>query len=87
MVDVFEIPTFSKGTAVAVVADKFWTAKQARDRLRIDWDISKVERADSAELFRKYKELAGTPGNVAVARGDAKHSVFQGSPHDGHKGH
>jgi isoquinoline 1-oxidoreductase beta subunit len=70
--DIFEIPTISKGTAIAVVADKFWTAKQARDRLRIDWDLSKVERADSVELFQKYKQLAGTKGNVAMARGDDK---------------
>jgi isoquinoline 1-oxidoreductase beta subunit len=70
--DIFEIPTISKGTAIAVVADKFWTAKQARDRLRIDWDLSKVEHADSVDLFRKYKQLASTKGNVAMARGDDK---------------
>src|SRR5438270_11597233 len=34
VVDVFQIPTVSGGTAVAVVADKFWTAKQARDSLK-----------------------------------------------------
>jgi isoquinoline 1-oxidoreductase beta subunit len=68
--DVVEIPTVSGGTAVAVIADKFWTAKQARDRLKIDWDLSTVERADSAQLWGKYKELARMPGNVAVTRGD-----------------
>jgi hypothetical protein len=30
-----------------------------------------VERADTAQLFEKYRELARTPGNVAVSRGDA----------------
>jgi isoquinoline 1-oxidoreductase beta subunit len=70
--DIFEIPTVSKGTAVAVVADKFWTAKQARDRLRIDWDLSRVVPADSSHLREKYKQLAAIPGNVAVARGDEK---------------
>src|SRR2546427_9031868 len=70
--DIFEIPTISKGSAIAVVADKFWTAKQARDRLRIDWDLSKVEHADSVDLFQKYKQLAGTQGNIAMARGEAK---------------
>src|ERR1700674_4107096 len=33
--EVFEIPLV-RGTAVAVVADKFWTAKQARDRMKSD---------------------------------------------------
>lgn len=69
--DVFEIPLV-KGTGVAVVADKFWTAKQARDRLKIEWDLASVDHADSAQLFAKYKELARTPGNVAVSRGDQK---------------
>jgi len=69
--DVFEIPLV-KGTGLAVVADRFWTAKQARDRLKIDWDLSGIEHADSSELLTRYKELARTPGNVAVARGDEK---------------
>ncbi|PYT02148.1 MAG: carbon monoxide dehydrogenase [Acidobacteria bacterium] len=69
--DVFEIP-LSKGAGVAVVADKFWPAKQARDRLQIEWDFTGVEPADSRQLFAEYKELARTAGNVAVARGDVK---------------
>jgi isoquinoline 1-oxidoreductase subunit beta len=67
--DVFEIP-LAHGTGVAIVADKFWPTKQARDRLKIDWDLSAVERADSSKLWAQYKELARTPGNAAVARGD-----------------
>jgi isoquinoline 1-oxidoreductase beta subunit len=69
--DVFEIP-LAKGTGVAVVADKFWPAKQARDRLKIEWDFNGVERADSSELLEKYKQLARTAGLSSVARGDAK---------------
>ena len=69
--DVFEIPLV-KGSGVAVVADRFWTAKQARDRLKIDWDLSGLEYADSSQLWVRYKELARTTGNVAVARGDDK---------------
>ena len=69
--EVFEIP-LAKGTGVAVVADRFWTAKQARDRLKIDWDLSGLELPDSSQLWSKYRELVRTPGNVAVQRGDAK---------------
>jgi len=69
--EVFEIP-LAKGTGVAVVADKFWTAKQARDRLKIEWDLSAIEHADTGQLSAKYKELARTPGNVAISRGDQK---------------
>jgi len=72
VMDAFEVPTVKGGTAVVVVADKFWTAKQARDRLAIDWDISGVEPADTARLRAKYKDLARTPGNVALTRGDLR---------------
>jgi isoquinoline 1-oxidoreductase beta subunit len=70
--EVFEIPVARGGTGVTVVADTFWPAKQGRDRLQIEWDFSGVERADSAQLWTKYKALARTTGNVAVARGDAR---------------
>jgi isoquinoline 1-oxidoreductase beta subunit len=71
VLEVFEIPLV-KGSGVAVVADRFWTAKQARDRLKIDWDLSGIELANSSDLFTRYKEMAHTPGNVAIARGDDK---------------
>ncbi|HEY5074369.1 MAG TPA: xanthine dehydrogenase family protein molybdopterin-binding subunit [Pyrinomonadaceae bacterium] len=69
--DIFEIPLVN-GSGVAIVADRFWTAKQARDLLKIDWDLSSLELADTAQLWTRYKELARTPGSVAVARGDDK---------------
>jgi len=69
--DVFEIP-LAKGSAVAVVADRFWTAKQARDRLKIDWDLSGLEHADTVQLLAKYKQMATADGKVAISRGDAK---------------
>src|SRR6185436_7322292 len=68
--DVLEIP-LAQGTGVAVVADKFWPAKQARSRLKIDWDLSGVEPADSAELWTRYRQLGAKAGIVAVNRGDA----------------
>jgi isoquinoline 1-oxidoreductase beta subunit len=67
--DVFEIPLV-RGSAVAVVSDKFWSAKQARDRLKVEWDLSGLERADSSRLWTEYKSLANVAGNVAVQRGD-----------------
>jgi isoquinoline 1-oxidoreductase subunit beta len=69
--DVFEIPLV-KGSGVAIVADRFWTAKQARDRLQIDWDLSGIEHPDTSQLWTRFKELSRTKGNVAAARGDDK---------------
>src|SRR6185295_11601048 len=69
--DVFEIPLV-KGTGVAVVAERFWTAKQARDLLKLDWDLTGVQLADTAELVATYKQLSMSAGNVAATRGDDK---------------
>ena len=63
--DVFEIP-LPKGSGVAVVADKFWPAKQARSRLKIEWDFTGVERADTAELFI---EIQTTKPDAGYGRG------------------
>ena len=68
--DVFQIPVNLGGTGVAVVADKFWPAKQARDLLKIEWDLSGVQPADSSELFARFRQLATTTGNVALTRGE-----------------
>lgn len=70
--DVLEIPLGRGATGIAVVADQFWPAKQGRDRLKIEWDFSAVERPDSAQLWTRYRQLAGTAGISVVARGDAK---------------
>ncbi|HET6891264.1 MAG TPA: xanthine dehydrogenase family protein molybdopterin-binding subunit [Pyrinomonadaceae bacterium] len=70
--EVFQIPVGRGGTGVAIVADHFWPAKQGRDRLNVEWDFTGVERADSSQLWTKYKELARTAGVSVVARGDAK---------------
>ena len=69
--DVFEIPLVH-GSGVAVVADRFWPAKQARKLLKIEWDLTGVEAPDSAELWSRYKQLSTTQGNVAVSNGDPK---------------
>lgn len=66
---VIKIVQISNG--VAVVADSFWTAKQARDALKIIWDDSKAEMRGTEELTTSYKALAKTPGQSARKEGDA----------------
>jgi isoquinoline 1-oxidoreductase beta subunit len=65
--DVFQIPVMRGGTGVAIVAEKFWPAKQARDQLMVEWDFAGLEFPDTEELWRKYRALATTPGMVAEA--------------------
>ncbi|WP_372522123.1 molybdopterin cofactor-binding domain-containing protein [Sulfuricaulis sp.] len=56
---------------VAVVAADFWSAKLARDALRVEWDDSAAEKRSSDELLAQYLELAKKPGAVARRDGDA----------------
>lgn len=58
-------------TGVAVVADNFWAAQKARQRLEIQWDNSNAEQASSKSLMNNYKALAEKQGLVAKQEGDA----------------
>jgi isoquinoline 1-oxidoreductase beta subunit len=52
----------SGATGVAIVADGYWPAKQARDALEVQWDTSGVDKADTDKLLEQYRALAKTPG-------------------------
>lgn len=58
-------------TGIAVVATNFWTAKKARDALKIEWDDSGAFKYSSADILSDYKRLSLTPGTVAKSYGDA----------------
>ena len=68
-----KIVSFSNG--VAVLAKDFWTAKKARDALKITWDENTGSRADSAKLTQEYIELSKSPANVATSVGDAAKAI------------
>jgi isoquinoline 1-oxidoreductase beta subunit len=67
---VLTIPTHHGGTAVAVIASGFWPARQARERLRIQWDPPAGPLPDTEQLFTDYRQLAQQRGRVATTRGD-----------------
>lgn len=58
-------------SGVAVIADRYWTAKRARDLLEIDWDLGDGAKLSSDAQRAEYARLAATPGAVARADGDA----------------
>jgi len=64
--DVVQIPT-----GVAVLATDFWSARNGRDALDIEWDESQAFKLGSEELFAQYKALAAKPGAVARNDGNA----------------
>ncbi|VVE28356.1 xanthine dehydrogenase family protein molybdopterin-binding subunit [Pandoraea anhela] len=75
--DVLEIPDDRGGTAVAVVADGYWQAKTGRDALKAEWDTSGVEHVDTTRQLAQFKEMARTPGIVAI---DTDVSKLKGAP-------
>jgi len=56
-------------SGVAVVAESFWQAKEARDQLEITWDEGPLTGLSTSGLRKHYSDLAGTPGVVAKEKG------------------
>ncbi len=55
---------------VAVLARDTWSAKKARDALKVDWDESNAFVMGSDAIFAQYKALAEKPGVEARKDGD-----------------
>jgi isoquinoline 1-oxidoreductase beta subunit len=55
---------------VAVVADNYWSASKGAAALEITWDEGKLATLSSADIMKKYAELAKQPGKVARSQGD-----------------
>ncbi|MES2025784.1 MAG: xanthine dehydrogenase family protein molybdopterin-binding subunit [Pseudomonadota bacterium] len=59
---VFRIPVDRGGEGVAVIADGYWPAKQARDALKLEWNTAAVEKVDSEKQLAQYRALVAQPG-------------------------
>ncbi|OMH26654.1 twin-arginine translocation pathway signal protein [Motiliproteus sp. MSK22-1] len=70
VVNVVKIPS-----GVAVLAKDFWSAKQGRDLLVLDWDESQAIKQDSKALMDQFKRLAEEPGISARSDGDINASL------------
>ena len=76
--DVFQIDTDRGGSGVAVIADGYWPAKQAREAIEVRWKAGVGGTVSSDALFASYAEEAKNPkftavqGDVSAAAGAAK---------------
>ncbi|MBX3604345.1 MAG: xanthine dehydrogenase family protein molybdopterin-binding subunit [Piscinibacter sp.] len=59
---VLRVPLDRGAEGVAVIADGYWPAHQARAALQLQWDTAGVEKVDSAQQLARFRELAGQPG-------------------------
>lgn len=66
VIAVFKVPTDRGGSGVAVVAQGYWPAKQARDVLVVKWNTDNLDKVSSDQQVATFKALAKTPGIVAV---------------------
>ena len=64
--DVFEVGTDRGGSGIAVVAEGFWPAKQARDLLRVRWKANVGSTVSSEALLASYREEAKHPKATAI---------------------
>jgi isoquinoline 1-oxidoreductase beta subunit len=55
---------------VAVVADNYWAASKGAQALEITWDEGPLAKLSSADITKRYAELAQQPGRVARNDGD-----------------
>ena len=65
VVDVVQVPN-----GIAVLGKHFWSAKQGRDALVIDWDLGAGAKISTEGLRAEYRKLAQTKGAVAKTAGD-----------------
>ncbi len=55
---------------VAVLAKDFYTAKKAREAVKVEWDETNAFVMGSDAIFAQYKALAQKPGLEAKKVGD-----------------
>lgn len=69
MPGVREVVTTSSG--VAVVADSWWQARQARDALSVEWDAGPKAAVSDSTIWRGLKEASASGGIVVRQDGDS----------------
>jgi len=64
------------GNGVAVVADHYWQARQAREALRIEWGAGPNARLDNRQIAATLAKVAQPGGGIAVrSEGDAASAI------------
>jgi isoquinoline 1-oxidoreductase beta subunit len=63
--------------AVAVIADRYWRAKEALARLPIEWDVGLSGKTDSIAFRQSYLMALDQPGVVARHDGDVDAAMPQ----------
>jgi len=74
VIDVVQLPD-----GVAVVADRYWRAKKARDTLKVEWDEGPVAAISNASMRASIKEASLSEHFIPIKSvGDAKGAMSSG---------
>src|SRR5712691_1827705 len=57
-------------SGVAIVADRFWPAKLAREKVKIKWDDGENSKLSTSHMLADFSRQSATPGNIAKKTGD-----------------
>src|SRR5438445_491973 len=58
-------------SGVAVIADRFWTGKLGRDKLKISWDEGANAKLSTSQMLADFSKQSASPGTIAKKTGDA----------------
>jgi isoquinoline 1-oxidoreductase beta subunit len=73
-------PVFMKRPeCVAVIADNTYAAMQGKKALRLTWESAEAEKFNSADYFKKMREMAKIEGNSHQNEGDVKTALSKAS--------
>lgn len=75
---VLRVPLDRGAEGVAVLAEGYWPAQQARQALKLQWNTDAVEKVDTERQLAQYRELAAKPGALAM---DADMAPLATAPH------
>src|SRR5258708_2262446 len=57
-------------SGVAVVADRFWSAKLGREKLKISWDDGANANLSTTQMLADFSKQSASPGAIAKKTGD-----------------
>ncbi len=63
------------GNGVGVVADKYWRAKKALDKVSVEYTVKESDKIDSAEIFERFR----ADMDAAVSNGDEQEDFSTGN--------
>ena len=55
---------------MAIVADRFWSAKLGREKLKISWDEGANANLSTAQMVADFSKQSASPGTIAKKTGD-----------------